>query len=131
MSVAERDALRAQVYWVPGPWPGRLGIVPRPRGGDWLSDEVRSWRASGLEVVSSLLTPDEEAEFELQEEEARAHQEGCADDPCRKLPNNGSGCLRWLPKHPLPGFVRSGNERLLKANLKVIDQEDGRQNGNR
>src|SRR6476620_5346159 len=69
-------AMRAEVYWVPGPWPGRLGIVPRPRGGGWLEDEVRSWRASGLDVVASLLTPEEAAELELQAEEARAREEG-------------------------------------------------------
>jgi predicted protein tyrosine phosphatase len=76
MSLAERDALRAEVYWVPGPWPGRLGIVPRPRGGDWLADEVRSWRASGLDIVVSLLMPGEEAELELREEKERSRDEG-------------------------------------------------------
>jgi protein-tyrosine phosphatase len=69
-------AMRTEVYWVPGPWPGRLGVVPRPRGGDWLADEVRSWRASGLDVVTSLLTSDEAAELELQEEEALTLEEG-------------------------------------------------------
>ncbi|HEX9944292.1 MAG TPA: protein-tyrosine phosphatase family protein [Thermoanaerobaculia bacterium] len=68
--------MKAEIYWVPGPWPGRLGIIPRPRGGDWLADDVRSWRASGLDVVTSLLTPDEVAEFELREEEARSRAEG-------------------------------------------------------
>jgi protein-tyrosine phosphatase len=68
--------MRAEVSWVPGPWPGRVGIVPRPRGGDWLADEVRSWRTSGIDVVTSLLTPDEVAEFELQEEEAPSRAEG-------------------------------------------------------
>jgi protein-tyrosine phosphatase len=68
--------MQAEVYWVPGPWPGRVGIVPRPRGGDWLADEVRSWRASGFDVVTSLLTPDEVAEFELQEEASRSREEG-------------------------------------------------------
>jgi protein-tyrosine phosphatase len=69
-------AMRAEVYWVSGPWPGRLGIVPRPRGGDWLVDEVRSWRAAGLDVVTSLLTPEEVTELELQEEEAQSREEG-------------------------------------------------------
>ncbi|HYX22707.1 MAG TPA: dual specificity protein phosphatase family protein [Thermoanaerobaculia bacterium] len=68
--------MKAEVHWVSGPWPGRLGIIPRPRGGDWLADEVRAWRASGLDVVTSLLTPDEVAELELQEEETRAREEG-------------------------------------------------------
>lgn len=65
-----------EVYWVPGPWRGRLGIVPRPRGGDWLADEVRSWRAAGLDVVTSLLTAGELAELELQKEAALSRAEG-------------------------------------------------------
>lgn len=68
--------MRTEVYWVPGPWPGRLGVVPRPRGGDWLADEVRSWRASDVDVVTSLLTADEASELQLQEEAALAREEG-------------------------------------------------------
>jgi protein-tyrosine phosphatase len=68
--------MRADAYWVPGPWPGRLAIVPRPRGGDWLADEIRSWKAAGINVVTSLLTPAEVAELELQEEEIRSRVEG-------------------------------------------------------
>ena len=67
---------KADVYWVPGPWPGHLGIVPRPRGGDWLTDEVRAWRSSDLDVVTSLLTPGEITELELQQEEAVSREEG-------------------------------------------------------
>lgn len=59
----------ANVYWIEGPWPGRLAIVPRPRGGDWLEDEVRSWRESGLTEIVSLLTPEEVMEFALDQEE--------------------------------------------------------------
>lgn len=41
--------MKPEIHWIPGPWPGRLGILLRPRGGDWLSDEVRMWReATGL-----------------------------------------------------------------------------------
>jgi len=66
----------SEVYWIPGPWRGRLGIVPRPRGGDWLADEIRAWRVSGLNVVASLLTPGEAAELDLQDEGAVARAEG-------------------------------------------------------
>lgn len=68
--------MKTEVYWVPGPWRGRLGIVPRPRGGDWLQDEVRSWRDAGLNLVASLLTSDEESELGLQQEKALARLEG-------------------------------------------------------
>jgi len=42
--------------------------MPRPRGGDWLEDEVRSWRQARVDAVLSLLTPDEVAEFGLTDE---------------------------------------------------------------
>jgi protein-tyrosine phosphatase len=45
-----------------------LGIVPRPRGGDWLDDEIRSWKDAGLDVVVSLLMPDEATELDLEQE---------------------------------------------------------------
>jgi len=62
--------MKAQVYWIEGPWPGRLAIVPRPRGGDWLEDEVQAWQQAGLDRVVSLLMPDEVADFDLSKEEA-------------------------------------------------------------
>jgi protein-tyrosine phosphatase len=49
---------------------GRLAIVPRPRGGDWLEDEIERWKQSGLQVVLSLLLPDEDAHFQLEQEGA-------------------------------------------------------------
>lgn len=55
-------------YLIRGPWAGRLSIVTRPRGADWLEDEVRSWARSGLNVLVSLLEPAEEAEFSLTQE---------------------------------------------------------------
>jgi protein-tyrosine phosphatase len=62
--------MKAHVYWIDGPWPGRLAIVPRPRGGDWLEDEVQAWQQAGLDRVVSLLTPDEVADLDLSKEAA-------------------------------------------------------------
>jgi protein-tyrosine phosphatase len=60
-------AVLAEVCWIKGiPW--RLAILPRPRGGEWLEDEIRSIRAQRIEVLVSLLTPDETAELELEQE---------------------------------------------------------------
>lgn len=47
------------LFWIPGPWRGRLAIAARPRGGDWLEDETKSWRRAGLDVVVSLLEREE------------------------------------------------------------------------
>jgi protein-tyrosine phosphatase len=54
-----------QAYWIEGPWPGRLAILPRPRGGDWLADELRSWQKLGINAVVSALESSENEELEL------------------------------------------------------------------
>ena len=60
--------MRAEIYWVGGTPAGRLAVLPRPRGGDWLEDEVRSLRAAGVDVLVSLLTREEAAELDLGQE---------------------------------------------------------------
>ncbi|MGO4882581.1 MAG: protein-tyrosine phosphatase family protein [Bryobacteraceae bacterium] len=57
-----------QMFPIPGPWRGRLAISARPRGGDWLADEVRGWRTAGVDAVVSLLGPEEEQELGLDAE---------------------------------------------------------------
>ena len=64
------------LFWIPGPWPGRLAITNRPRGGDWLEDEIRGWRDAGVEVVVSLLEGDEERDLQLREEGRLAEAAG-------------------------------------------------------
>lgn len=64
-----------QLYWVDGPWPGKLAMAARPRGGDWLEDEVAGWRKAGINTVLSLLTPEEEQDLDLRNEarEVKGH----------------------------------------------------------
>lgn len=65
-----------ELYWVKTPWPGRLAIMPRPRCGDWLEDEVAGWRQAGVDVILSLLTPEEVDELGLEEEAALCRRAG-------------------------------------------------------
>ncbi len=58
-------AFRTDVYWIEGPWHGKLAILARPRGEDWLGDEVEGWKKAGVDVVVSLLTSSEESELGL------------------------------------------------------------------
>jgi len=53
------------LYWIPGPWLGKLAVAARPRGGDWLGDEMRGWRENGVGSVLSLLTADEVSDLDL------------------------------------------------------------------
>ena len=52
-------------FWIPGPWRGRLAVITRPRGGDWLEDEVKGWRLAGIDVVVSLLELEEAEQLDL------------------------------------------------------------------
>jgi protein-tyrosine phosphatase len=63
------------IYWLDGPWPGRLAIVARPRGEEWLSDEIRHWRRSGIDIVVSLLTLPESSELGLSQEAVLSTQQ--------------------------------------------------------
>jgi protein-tyrosine phosphatase len=64
------------VFWVKGPWRGKLAILPRPRGGDWLGDEMNTWRQAGINKVVSLLEPDEASQLLLDDEAAAAAASG-------------------------------------------------------
>jgi protein-tyrosine phosphatase len=48
---------------------GRLAIMPRPRGAEWLKDELASLQARGVTDLVSMLQPGEEIELRLQAEE--------------------------------------------------------------
>jgi protein-tyrosine phosphatase len=63
-------------FRIPGPWPGPLSIVLRPRGGDWLVDEITAWQDSGIHTVVSLLTDDEATELDLAGEARVCRQHG-------------------------------------------------------
>ena len=58
----------SDLYWMPGPWTGRLAIVARPRGGDWLDDEASGWGRAGINVLVSLLEEEEAVELGLTHE---------------------------------------------------------------
>jgi protein-tyrosine phosphatase len=68
--------MRTELFWIEGPWPGRLAIMPRPRGGDWLEDEIRAWRTAGVDTVVSALCAEEVAELDLTEEAALCQANG-------------------------------------------------------
>ena len=47
------------LYWIDGPWKGKLALSGRPRGGDWLKDEIAHWKQARINTVVLLLTPEE------------------------------------------------------------------------
>jgi protein-tyrosine phosphatase len=53
------------IYWIESSSPKRLGIMPRPRGGSQLGEEVRALSVAGVHTLVSLLTEPETTELEL------------------------------------------------------------------
>jgi protein-tyrosine phosphatase len=64
------------LHWVHGPWNGRLAISARPRGGDWLADEIAAWREAGVDSILSHLSREEETDLDLEEERRLALASG-------------------------------------------------------
>jgi protein-tyrosine phosphatase len=57
-------------FWIETGNELRLAIVPRPRGGDWLDDDILRMKAAGVDVLVSMLPATEAAELGLADEGA-------------------------------------------------------------
>jgi protein-tyrosine phosphatase len=68
--------MNTKLFWIDGNWAGRVAISSRARGGDWLDDEVKTWRQSGVHIVVSLLMPEEARDLGLDEERKLAKANG-------------------------------------------------------
>jgi protein-tyrosine phosphatase len=92
--------MTADLFWIPGPWKGRLAVVTRPRGADWLEDEAEAWRHSGVDVIVSLLEKDEAFQLELGLEGDIAESKGVRyisfPIPDRGVPASTKGALAFL-----------------------------------
>ena len=57
--------MNPNLFPIAGPWRGRLAIAARPRGGDWLDDDIAALGIAGVNFLVSLLTSGEVAELGL------------------------------------------------------------------
>jgi protein-tyrosine phosphatase len=97
--------MRTELYWVDGPWRGKLALAARPRGGDWLPDEVANWKRAGIGTVLSLLTHEEEEDLGLIKESAESQRAG----------------LRFL-SFPIPDRQVPGSEAKLSQVLTEVTE---------
>lgn len=65
-----------EIYRVEAAPGRRVAVIERPRGGEWLEDEARDLKAKGIDIVVSLLTPDEEHDLELGGEKGAVEAQG-------------------------------------------------------
>lgn len=59
--------MKAEIYWIKDVGPYRIATMPRPRG-YLLKDEISSLKQDGVDVLVSLLTPEEVLYMDLQDE---------------------------------------------------------------
>ena len=105
--------MKPKLFGIPGPWRWKLAVASRPRGGDWLEDEISGWREAGLDVVVSLLEKDEAAQFELSNEGDVAESKGVRfvsfPIPDRRAPSSTREALFLVQRNC--GRAGSGQER--------------------
>ena len=68
--------MRPTLYTVDHPGRGRLSTMAKPRGGDWLHDEMAALKASGIDILVCALTRPELDETGLGAEAQEARNAG-------------------------------------------------------
>lgn len=68
--------MSVDIFWIPYNGNGRMGIATRPRGGDWLEDDINYLHNAGTDLLVSMLTPDESRELKLDMEEKLCQEAG-------------------------------------------------------
>ena len=68
--------MRPTLYTVAYTGDGQLSTMAKPRGGDWLDDEMAALHASGADIMVCALTSSELTETGLAGEAQAAHRAG-------------------------------------------------------
>jgi protein tyrosine/serine phosphatase len=111
----------AELNWVREVEPYRLALMPRPRGGDWLADEITGWNKAGVNTVVSLLEPHEVRDLELENEAAlcEGHQIQFLSFPIpdRGTPSSVSAVVPLLTQ--LASQLRDGRATLIHCRVGI------------
>jgi len=98
------------IYWIRHDEQPRLAIVARPDGEEWLEEDLASLKQGGIDVLVSLLMPDEAVDLGLAHEGDLARQNGMEfisyPIPDRTTPANDESFRRLIMK--LVDSVRMG-----------------------
>ncbi|MEH2554892.1 protein-tyrosine phosphatase [Bradyrhizobium algeriense] len=88
----------SRLHWIELSAAGRIAISARPRADDWLETEIGEWKASGLNMVVSLLERDEVSELGLLREAELCRSSGIEflsfPIPDRGVAENGADVLQ-------------------------------------
>jgi predicted protein tyrosine phosphatase len=113
--------LYTELYWIQTTGPGRLAVMPRPRGGDWLEDELRSLKDHGIQILVSLLTPEEEVFLQLEDEGpfARRHGMEFYSHPVPDRDTPASAEDTWTLARTLAGRFEEGKQIAVHCRMGI------------
>jgi protein-tyrosine phosphatase len=98
------------LHWVATEPPRQVAVMPRPRGGDGLEDEIRALRDEGVQVVVSLVETAEVERLGLADEGPCCTRMGLEflSHPIEDMgvPRSDDETVRFI--HDLAGRVRAG-----------------------
>jgi protein-tyrosine phosphatase len=114
--------MRTKTYWIETfESSAKIGIMARPRGGDWLEDEIRNLENSKVGVLVSLLEQDEIYELELDDEEkyCLSNKIEFINFPIkdRSIPKNNEKVERLIEL--LTFRIKSGNSVMIHCRMGI------------
>jgi len=119
--------MRAELYRIERIDPRALSIMARPRGGDWLMDEIQAWQAAGVDVIVSLLTLEEQTELGLDEEALLCAQHQLAfwslPIPDRALPGDAAAADRLIEE--ILAALNAGKHVAVHCRMGIGEAHDG------
>ena len=113
--------MKATIYPIDAAAPNRIAIVARPRGGDWLRDELSALSREEIDVLVSMLTEEESKELGLEREsedcEAIAIKSVNLPIPDRSVPSDNDDFLRSVER--LAEMVRDGRSLAVHCRASI------------
>ena len=122
LNIYDVSRMKATIYPINAAAPNRVAIVARPRGGDWLRDEVSALSREEIDVLISMLTDEESSiEFGLEIEseacEAVAIKFVNLPIPDRSVPSDADDFLRSVER--LAEMVRDGRSLAVHCRASI------------
>jgi protein-tyrosine phosphatase len=121
LNIYDVSSMKATIYPINAAAPNRAAIVARPRGGDWLLDEVSALSREGIDVLVSMLTEEESKELGLEREsedcEAAAIKFVNLPIPDRSVPSDTDDFLRGIEQ--LAEMVRDGRSLAVHCRASI------------
>lgn len=99
-----------EIYWIEFDAPGRLAIMPKPWGHDRLDSEILSLAEDGVQILVSMLPPEEALYHGLEDEAVVARRHGLEfhnlEVPDHTVPPDPMEA--WTLARRLAGEIRAG-----------------------